>query len=217
MTASKILDLLMSRLGDRREPELRALCLLEMALAQETVLEAGPVLPWFLITEEAVTTTTVNDHRVELPDDFIREVDDGEYPLYYRPADGSSDVVLTKGSFSELRAKNWGERDTPMGYALRGEYLMIFPKPQEEHILVLPGYYARQTPPSDSDSFENVWCKWAPDLLMSVTGEIVAAQHLQNVDPIVVQSFSNIKVEAYNRLSRMETAREEANRDRSMG
>lgn len=216
MQGSKVLDLLMSRLGNRTEPALRATCLLEMQLAQEAQLEGGATLPWFLITEDATVSTTTGERRVEVPEDFIREVDQ-EKPLYYRPSDGSADVKLTKGSYEELM--DWYKSDAegaPEKYALRGDYFMLFPKPDAAYTLVLPGYYARQTAPADS-SVENKWLKWAADLMVAATGEVMCIQHLQSDNTALMSSFVAMKKIAYDRLTMMEAAREEANRDRRMG
>jgi hypothetical protein len=214
MQGIQILNLLMARLGNRTEPELRALCLLEMQLAQETIMEGGPVLPWFIVTEEATVLTTPQERRVEVPEDFIREVDQ-EKPLMYRPA-SEADKVLDKKSFEE--AMTWygsNSEGPPEVYAMRGDYFMIFPKPDAAYTLVLPGYYARQTAPADSTA-ENKWQKWASDLCIATAGKQIAEKHIKDDTGLGMMFEKDIAL-AYDRLNRMEVAREEANRDRRMG
>lgn len=202
----------MVRFGGRTSPVLRANTLLELKLQQETTLEGGSSLPWFIITEDATVTTTVNERRVEVPSDFIREVE--EKPLLYVPSDGD-EIELHKGSYEELLAHHGSEAvGAPKDYALRGDYIMLFPKPDAIYTLKLPGYYARQAAPTDTTA-ENQWMKWVPDLLMALTGETIALQHIHDFE--LGLTFTSMKAAAYKRLDDMEVAREEANRDRAMG
>ena len=214
MTGDNILTLLMSRLGNKTEAELRATCLLEMQLAQETVLEGGPTLPWFLIESEYALATVANERYIDLPADFLREVDDGEKPLMYIPSDGSDKIALVKKSFAEAM-EHYGSTavGAPEVYALKGDRIAVFPLPNDAYDLELD-YFKSATAAADN-SVENVWMKWASDLLLAVTGEVVAMQHLQ--DPELGMTFTAMKGVAQDRLARLDTAREEANRDRSMG
>jgi hypothetical protein len=214
MTGQDALTLLMSRLGERTEPALRSICLLEMNLAQDTVLEGGSLLPWFLISEEAIGLTTAGERRVDLPDDFIRQIDE-EKPLYYRTAEGV-DVELKKGAYDELMS--WygsTAAGAPEAYAMRGEYFLLFPAPDAEYTLVMPGYYAKQADIADNTS-ENPWMKWVPDLVLGLAGIQMAEKHVR-LEPEVVAGFKQDVTVAYDRLNRMEVAREEAGRHRRMG
>src|SRR3972149_2630820 len=76
MTGSQILGLLMARLGNRTDPTLRANALLELVLFQQTKLERGPVLPWFLLLTDQSLTLTANQRHINLPTGFLRECDD---------------------------------------------------------------------------------------------------------------------------------------------
>lgn len=214
MAPNLMLDLLMSRLGNRTEPSLRAICLSEMVLAQQTALEGGDQLFWFLITEDATAVTEVDERRVELPSDFIREVDE-EKPLLYVPSDDTDEIQLIKKAYDEALSHYGSTAEGPPEvYALRGDYLMIFPKPDDVYTLKFPGYYARQTVVSDTGT-ENAWTINAPDLLLAETGVVVATQHLQNPDKATL--FLAQVARARERLVKLETAREEANRNRRMG
>lgn len=214
MTGQEVLTLLMSRLGERTEPALRVICLLEMNLAQDTVLEGGAILPWFLISEETTAFTVVNERRLAVPDDFIRQIDE-EKPMYWRTSDGV-DKQMTKRSYEEAMAWH-GSTATgaPQDYAMRGDYFMLFPKPDAAYTLVLPGYYAKQPDITDTTD-ENKWLKWVPDLVLGYAGIQVAEKHVQ-LEMDKVAGFKQDVQVGYDRLQRLEVAREEAARDRRMG
>lgn len=214
MTGADVLTLLMSRLGNRTEPDLRATCLLEMNLAQQTVLEGAPYLPWFLVAEESTTLTVAGERRVVMPTDFIRQVDE-ERPLYYRDSEGENHE-LTKSAYDRL--ERWYgtiAQGVPEAYAVRENYFLLFPKPDNAYTLMLPGYYSRQAAIVDGAE-ENQWLKWAPDLVLAVTGVQIAEKHI-DLEPVKVAGFKQDIILATDRLSRMETAREEAGRHRRMG
>jgi hypothetical protein len=211
--ASKILDMLMQRLGNKTEPELRASCVLEMQMVQEVQLEGGPVLPWFLIkdTDPAAFKTVASDRRVGVPTDFIRET---EQPLY---------LINDQGAHKKLNKKTWDDMvenfgleatGEPDSYDVIGDNFQLFPIPLKVYVLDRK-YYARQTTPSDSGTLENGWMKWAPDLLLATTGTVMASQYVQSMEMAGV--FAGMVAAAQTRLHMMNTAREEAARDRAMG
>jgi hypothetical protein len=211
--ASKILDMLMQRLGNRTETALRASCVLEMQMVQEVRLEGGAVLPWFLIkdTDPATFVTVSNDRRVAVPTDFVRET---QQPLY---------LINDQGKRKKLFKKNWDDMvenigleatGEPNSYDLIGDNFQLFPIPLKVYILDRK-YYARQATPADSDTLENGWMKWTPDLLLAETGMVMAAQYIQNME--MAGAFAGMVAAAQSRLSMMNTAREEAARDRAMG
>lgn len=214
MTGTQILDLLMSRLGNKTEASLRATCLLEMQLLQETQLEGGPTLPWFTIEGDYSLTLVSGQRHVVLPADFIRQVDDGEKPVLYYPTDGTDAIPLPKMAYDEALS-HYGHTATgaPEAYALRGDRIMFFPLPDAAYTVKID-YHKRQSAPTDTAA-ENAWMKWASDLVIAGTGEVICAQHLQ--DPELAQVFTNQKITAFGRLQIMDTAREEAGRNRRMG
>lgn len=202
----------MARLGNRTSSVLRGNCLKEMVGVQE-ILEGAPDLPWFIISEATWGETTVGDRRVKLPGDFIREVE--EAPLMYRDVDGE-DHEIVKGEYQDLeREYSTVATGTPLHYAFRGDYLVLFPTPDAVYELRFPhGYYARQDPPQDLESSHNPWFRYVSDLILAMTGSIVAGQYLKDVE--LVGQFASQKAEAENRFVRLMTAHEEANRDRVM-
>lgn len=207
MNAKSALDVLMSRLGGRTSPELRISCALEMQLQQEK-LESAETLPYFLKSETASNHTAVGDRRLGKPSDFLRESDEDE--LIYIQDDGT-EIMLDKGDYDDLLVKYSGQ-GSPKAYALRGNYIMFFPTPDAEYAVKFSSYYARQDRIQDSDAFENAWLKNAADLLISMTGLIIAGQYLK--DPELVPVFAKAEAEAKVRLFHLQVAYEEANRER---
>ena len=213
MTGATLLDLLMSRLGNRTEATLRETCLNEMILVQET-LEKSAVLPWFLISEELSTVTPSDgvERRVEVPPRFLREINEDAFIIL--DADGN-DHPLDRYDLGALIRK-YGRHtaaDLPKAYALQGEYYHLFPIPSVELPVYIRCYQSADTP-TDS-SAENAWMKNAPDLLMAMTGKVVAGRHLK--DPDLETLFTGDIGPAQDRLIRENTAREESGRDRQMG
>lgn len=213
MTGQQALDLLLARLGNRSDPGLRATCLLEMILAQQTVLEMGPYIPWFCVSESVTTTIVPGERRVLLPSDFLREMDDSS--LWLLDTDGRKESELEKEDYDDLML-HWGneaEGESPSGYALVGDYIHLFPIPTVAKTLMMK-HYRRHVAPSDTAS-ENAWLKHAPDLMIAAAGRQVTRQHIKDEQRAV--GFANEMNEAYDRLHRFEVARDEAGRTRSMG
>lgn len=214
MTGEKVLDLLMKRLGNRTDSDLREACLLEMQMIQETKLEQGPVKPWFIISEETETETTPDERRVEVPDDFIQELEE----------EGEVIIVDSTGVDHELEKKTWKENanwhglqsssELPENYSLVGNYFMLFPIPTLQ-LKIKFRYYAKQTPVSDTNT-ETPWTKFAADLLIAETGLMVAGRHVE-VTPERVAGFEKDIMTAWDRINRENTARAEANMNRRMG
>jgi hypothetical protein len=212
VNCQQILNLLMQRLGNRTEADLRASCVLEMILAQQTKLENGAITPWFLAKDSSGLVTAASQRSVTVPTDFIREFQ--EMPLYLVDSSGTRQKLLKK-SWEEL-VDIYGLEATgqPLQYALVGGAFQMFPLPLQVYSLELK-YAAKQGDVADDAGSENTWCKWAPDLVIAVTGEVVAAQYLQNME--MAGGFAAMEAVALRRLDTAEVARDEANRERAMG
>lgn len=148
-----------------------------MQAAQE-LLERGPTKPWFLITEDSYATTTVDEQRLPLPDDFLLEVE--EAVLRYVPdedddddSDTSNEVDLVKEDYDTLR-KNYVDNVSgpPEAYAVMGGYFRLFPTPDDEYTIRMV-YYAQDT--ALDTNIENQWLKYAPYVLMGATGYQMAS------------------------------------------
>lgn len=210
MNVKDSLDILMGRIG-RSDPALRAKCLLEMKLAQES-LEQSETLPWFIQSEKADSLTKINDRRLRLPPDFLRESE--EETLVYVDSEGV-EHHLVKGAFDELLSEFGSDaKGPPCKYAIRGEYLQFFPMPDAEYQVRYSSYYARQTPPEDTTTSANAWFRNAADLVIARAGLIIATNYLK--DPELQSTFDGLLGDAKKRLFHLEVAREESNRSRDM-
>lgn len=213
MTGKQSLDLLMGRLGYLTDPQLRASALLEMVMIQQTVLEMGPYIPWFCASETVTAVITASERRVALPADFLREMEDSA--LWVLDSSGQKEAELEKADFDDL-VTEWGmdaTGETPLNYALLGEYLHLFPIPTVSKSILMK-HYRRQITPAD-DNVETPWLKNAPDLMIAATGRVITRQYRR--DEGRAQGFATEMTEAWNRLHVFEVARNEANRMRQMG
>lgn len=209
MHVQESLNVLMSRLGNRTDPDLRQACLREMKLAQES-LEASETLPWFLLSETTFARTEAGERRIPLPPDFLRESEEQELVVIVDDVR----VTLPKGDYDTLRAEAEGITGVPQAYTLRGQYLVLFPTPDAEYSVEFSSYYARQEPPSDTADSQNAWFKNFPDLMMARAGLVIASMNLK--DGELTALFDGLLKEAQRRLFHAEVAREEANRTRMM-
>lgn len=210
MNTKDSLDILMGRLG-RSDPSLRTKCLLEMRLAQES-LEQSETLPWFIQSEKADSATKVNDRRLRLPPDFLRESEEETLVVI---DDQGIEHHLEKGAFDELLSEFGSEAvGPPQKYCIRGEYLQFFPLPDAEYPVRYSSYYSRQTPPEDTTASENAWFKNAADLVIARAGLVIATNYLKDAE--LTKTFDGLLGDAKRRLFHLEVAREEANRQRDM-
>lgn len=211
MTGAAALTLLMSRLGNRTETDLRALCLSEMIMAQQTLVEGGDFLPWFTLKDSVGLVTVAATRQVAVPADFIREND--EHPLFYVASDGKY-YKLDKMELEEAMQK-WGATadGAPSDYCLIGSNYEIFPLPDDVYSLAEKYHYSQALPADDSS--ETTWLKWAPDLMIAAAGFNIATLHLQ--DPEMGTVFAAQIAQANARLMKLDIARQEAAQTRRMG
>lgn len=211
MTGAQVLDLLMVRLN-RTAAGVRTNCLTEMVFQQST-LEQSAELPWFLIGNEETLTVTAGTREVAVPSGFLREVD--EIKTYIIDTDGAY-IEMTKKDYVELEAYHGIEATSalPTDYDLVGTNFLLFPKPTVT-TSIKGRFYKAQIAPTDDAVTTDKWLVYAPDLLLAITGETVAAQHLQNQE--LAMSFGLLRQKAEARLTAETVARAEAARTRTMG
>lgn len=213
MNVKKALDILMGQLGNRTASGLRAACLDEMALAQEK-LEQAPELPWFLEVEEATAETEPGEERIPLPTDFIREVED--FNLSLLDEDGNlEDLAKRTYDQAEVEVSRNADPGIPSIYYIRNGYIILRPTPDGVYFVRFPTYYGKQEPPQDNETSESEWFKTVPDLMIAMAGVQVAGKRLK--DPDLVTLFNADQKSAEDRLVRLITAKQEENRERSMG
>jgi hypothetical protein len=176
-------------------------------------------LPWFMLSERAATSTKENEERVEVPDDFVQEYEEGA--LWLVNSDGG-EILLHKYDADDSRNSaqaryNYGELDQPTEdwpncYALTGKYFRLFPKPLEV-ISVKIMYYKRLALTVELED-ENDWLKHAPYLIIGWAGERMATA-LRDANALGV--FSGWKGAAVETLTNRNIERKYANRRMAMG
>lgn len=216
MRKSDLLTLLALRCGNRTDADIIQVLELELTLAQDTILEQnGRFKPWFMIGEKATTSTIPNEQRVELPADFLGEIEEGA--LYVLNPESGKFNRLVRDDYDFLHDKFKDTNPTlPTYYVLEdSKYYRLFPTPDLEYVL-MERYYERDTAFSDvGEAEENRWLRFASDLLLAIGGEQYASKHLQN--PGLAAGFQADGLRAWDRLKREHEMREHTNRDYEMG
>lgn len=146
-----------------------------MRLVQEGVLEQRTDLPWFLQTEEAESTTTAYEERVELPDDFLLQED--EQGLYIQLPDSGKWVLLEKREYDYLQHRFGTVEKTPQAYAITGLYFILRPIPETIYPVKMV-YYGKDAWPAGNAT--NKWMTHAPNVVVAETGIVVAGEYLHN-------------------------------------
>jgi len=205
MKRDSAIEVIMSRLGNRKGLEEKAV--LEMQLAQER-LETGPEMPWFLETKDtSVTAASTSD--LALPTLYQRTHDDGiwikDVSDLYQPV-----CKIDLPALLRFRAGNTSE-GLPDRYALWGTLIELYPTPNA--VYSIDHYHWAKGALLDTN-VENAWLQYSADLLISETG-IVMAQCLR--DDKAVQLFASERQDAQKRLTIDSVAREEAGRVQRMG
>lgn len=200
------------RLG--RRTELNDDILRNMVLQQQ-ILEGSATLPWFLLTSMESLATVSGTEEVAVPDDFLREPEE-ESALWIYDASADDDeqwVEIPKAQYDEIKIAFSGSGQ-PERYALVGSYFRLRPIPDDVYALRMI-YYAKGTVlSSQEDDLTNVWLTNAPELLIAKTTAKLAGV-LGNANALVDAKDSETKELA--RIHVENTARQEANRSRTMG
>jgi hypothetical protein len=177
--------------------------------AAQTQLENGPLLPWFLLSEEATASIALGQERIAIPSDFLREPEE-EGALWLFREGTAEPFELAKAQYDKARYVYTGS-EQPKVYAAIGGYFYLFPVPDRAYTLKLI-YFAADT--SLSTNIENKWLKYAPDLLCGQAGGVLATV-LEKASASAL--FAAMAAGARDAISRANTARLEANRVRRMG
>lgn len=159
MTRDEAVSWVQFHLGNRTDLTTQAQNAL---IAAQEELERQDFLPWFLRTEVMPLTTTIDEERLAIPDDFIREWEEGA--LYLVDSDGEL-VEIEKDTLTILRAQFKGAATgQPTDYAMDNAYFRLFPTPDAAYTLKLI-YYAHAA--ELSSNIENAWLKNAPWMVIS--------------------------------------------------
>lgn len=190
---------------------LNAEIILNLKLAQ-TMLEGAPTKPFFLVTENATATTTIDEQRLALPTNFLEETD--EAVLTYVPTDSDEDEVpLKKDDYDVLRKNFIGEDSgAPAAYALLGMYFYLFPVPDAEYTIRM--IYYKQDTVLDTN-VENGWLKYNPYLILGTALKQIAEGPIRDA---VAAKVADGWITAGLRIEAVRTeSRARANREDQMG
>lgn len=189
---------------------------LEITLAQGTSLEQnGRFKPWFLTSEQATATMTANEQRLQIPSDFLGEVEEGA--LYVLNPASNKYVGLRREDYDFLSDKYADSAPgLPREYSLEGHlYYRLFPTPDLAYT-ARQRFYERDTAFNlVAADAENRWLKFASDLLLAAGGWQYASKHLQNAE--LASGFAGDIAAAWARLKGENEMRKHTNRDYEMG
>jgi hypothetical protein len=209
MTKSEAVEQVKMLLGFRRS--LDSDIVTQLSLAQR-YLELGPTIPWFLLAEVNSTITTVGGRRIVVPEDFIREYEEGA--LWYAP-DGENEVALTKDD-NDYLMDYYGTtaEGEPKAYSLDGKYFKIYPLPDDEYTVKLL-YYKHDTPISTLvDDATCLWLTNAPDCIIGRAGFMLATG-LGN--KIAMEAFKSLEATGRVTLYNENESRKHVNRTYQIG
>lgn len=174
-TNSEVIERVLKRLGNRSSEDLRAYAELEIQTKIQEY-EQGPLLPWFLEIEQPLQAV-VDTETVDLPADFLREVEGGG--LRIQTVDGVWQQ-LTKLPLDKMR-KEVADEDSglPEAYAMLGSYIYLAPIPDSAYALRLV-YYRRSVEFQDSADTATDWCAHATNLVVYGAAAQIAAAYILN-------------------------------------
>lgn len=202
MTRDEAVSIIKGRLARWNDTVLTNHIIVELKQAQQRA-EMDATLPWFLLTESSYAATVVDEERVEVPADFLREAE--EDALWLEATDGTW-VQLKKDDYASIRNR-WTESDQPRRYALVGEYFRLRPVPDAVYNLHMI-YYGKDA--VLSTNIENKWLLHTPELLIADAGAIIAARYVRN-EPAAAEFRADYQ-RARTQMMTMNQARLDANR-----
>lgn len=174
MLRDAVITLLNYRLGNRTD--LTERMILEMDYVQAFTLEGtGSFIPWFLASEMTTTTVGGGEERIQLPSDFLGEMEDQALWLY--DADSITPYKKLIKRDYDLLVEKYIDSGIPAQYAISGDYFLIKPTPNDTYTIKMR-YYASDISVT-TGNIENKWLKHAADMLMAETG-VRMAMHIRN-------------------------------------
>ena len=174
-------------------------------------LEQQAELPWFLLEEVSSASTVVDEERVAVPSDFLRETEEDALYIFDSTLDADKQwTLLIKEDLTFLR-KTYPGTGTPGFYALVGAYYRLFPTP--DAVKTLKHIYYK-TDAVLTTNVENQWLKYFPNLIIGRAGMDVASDiGAEKKIPV----FAHILARAEDLYMRSTEDREHTNRRYVMG
>ena len=210
MSIDEIVTLIKARCVRSADTNADAAILLELLSAQRR-LEAGPHLPWFLVSPYNEHQADPDAEIVPVPADFLREVDDDALWYYDANAEDSW-IPLTKEDYDFIKELYPIGAEVPKMYALVGGNFRVRPVPTlaTQYRMM---YYRKDVVPAVGVT--NLWSTYAPDLLMCEAGQMYAGFNLR--DALAEAKFKEGALIARKQLMTETQARADANREYIMG
>lgn len=176
MTRDEAVIVMMRKLSFRTGIEANCITALQTAQrqleSQSYLLPNGMRIPYpsFLIETDSELTLVADQEYIDLPTDFLGEVED--MPPYMYNIDEKK-VFLAKSSPGVLREAYPGSAE-PVAYYQQDTRLYLAPAPDDAYLLYLSYYKAE---PLLTSNVENKWLEKAPDLIIGIAGEELAGDY----------------------------------------
>lgn len=173
-TNTENIDLMMSRLGQRRSERVRADAIAELNAAIVDK-ERQPFIPWFLAGTEQVAVSTGETFKL-ISNNYLREVEDTQ-PYYM--LDGRPKRLL-KVTVEELDLYN-GSATAPEVYTIIGNEFHFRPMADEPRTIFVRCYTRSADPIVDNDQeTSNPWLINAFEYITSAALKKVAGLHIKD-------------------------------------
>jgi hypothetical protein len=210
MKNSEVLDHMLVRFGDRKSPSLRSNLLIELneKLRQ---LDQSELIPWF--NEKRWETNLVaTQPYLDLPSDFIREVEEGKFKIRNTNVSPNLWTPLVKVSLEKLEEETENfDPALPAGYALFGKRVYFGPTPDQAYAIKLPYYGRSGSILDDAAEVTNEWLINFYNFITLDTIDLVARTKVR--DEKLVNLIGNELVQAHEHMSRAIEARQHVNMD----
>lgn len=192
MLRDKAADIIAARLGFRTD--LRETIIFEMQTVQAEELEQdNEFKPWFLFRDISTLETNPNRDWIDLPADFLLQVDD--IWLYYNEPDVDPEENPWKPIMGNVMSEAIGwqigtTESRPRIASIQGTRVYVRPTPTQALPLRLV-YFARE--PALTTNITNNWLRYASDWLISATAAKIARLYLQDDKAGMLQEAEALK------------------------
>jgi hypothetical protein len=207
MLRDEVASLIAQRCGKRTD--LISAITAEMQYVQVFVLEQHSWVPWFLETEHSETTTTATEERIQLPEDFLDEIEDQHLWVWAEEEDDWSPLEKEEYDVGAVKYPGSGR---PKAYSIVGDYFTLHPNPDAVYRLRMRYYKHAE---SLANNIENEWLKYAAAVMIAECGQIIAGRYVMNAE--LEGRFKQDAVNAWDSLYRQHIRRENVNKQMSMG